>query len=436
MWMVDTALRRRLDENNPVRVAMIGAGYMGRGIAVQIVTGVEGMELVAIANRTIAGAERAYREAGVDDVRRVETAGELQQCIERGECAVTEDPDVVCEAPGVEAIIEVRGDPEQGAHVVLKAIEHGKHIIAMNAELDSTVGPILKVRADRAGVVYTNTDGDEPGVAMNLFRFVKTIGYRPVAAGNIKGFIDPYRTPETQREFAERVGQDARMITSFADGTKLSMETCVLANATGFGVGKRGMHGPSCGHVKEVIDLLPPDDMLGRGIVDYTLGAEPGTGAFVVGYSDHPGKQEYMRYFKMGDGPFYCFYTPYHLPHVQISMSVARAVLFRDATVSPAGAPSTDVVTVAKRDLAAGETLDGIGGFLTYGTIDNYAVSRRDDLLPMGLSSECRLVRDVPKDRAVSMADVEVPAGRLVDRLRAEQTRHFAGSGTEPRRVS
>jgi predicted homoserine dehydrogenase-like protein len=425
MWMVDTALQRRIAEGKPVRVAMIGAGYMGRGIAVQIVTGVSGMELVAIANRTIAGAERAYREAGVERVRRVDSAAALQACIERGEPAVTDDPDVVCEAAGVEAIIEVRGDPEQGAHVVLKAFEHGKHMIAMNAELDSTVGPILKTRADSAGVVYTNTDGDEPGVAMNLFRFVKTIGYRPVAAGNIKGFIDPYRTPDTQRAFAEKVGQDPKMITSFADGTKLSMEACVLANATGFGVGRRGMHGPKCSQVKDVIGLLPAEEMLGRGIVDYTLGAEPGTGAFVVGYSDHPRKQEYMRYFKMGDGPFYCFYTPYHLPHVQISMSVARAVLFHDATVAPAGAPSTDVVTVAKRNLAAGETLDGIGGFLTFGTIENYARSRADDLLPMGLSDGCRLRRAVPKDRAISYADVDLPEGRLIDRLRSEQTARF-----------
>jgi predicted homoserine dehydrogenase-like protein len=185
------------------------------------------------------------------------------------------------------------------------------------------------------------------------------------------------------------------------------------------------MHGPTCSHVKEVIGLLPADEMLERGIVDYTLGAEPGTGAFVVGYSNHPKKQEYMRYFKMGDGPFYCFYTPYHLPHVQISMSVARAVLFGDPTVAPAGAPSTDVITVAKRDLTAGEALDGIGGFMTYGTIENYAVSRAGDLLPMGIADGCRLKRAVAKDQAISYADVELPEERLVDRLRAEQTTHF-----------
>lgn len=427
MWLIDTALRERVDRNDPVRVGLVGAGYMGRGIALEISRGVRGMDVVAIANRTPAGAERAYRDAGVDGFRTVSSVAELQSCIEAGTPAVTDGADLLCEAPGVEAIIECRGDVEEGARVVLKAIERGKHVVAMNAELDSLVGPLLKRRADAAGVVYTNTDGDEPGVAMNLFRFVKTVGYRPVAAGNIKGFIDPYRTPETQREFAERVHQKPKMITSFADGTKLSMELCVLANATGFGVGRRGMYGPACGHVTELIDLLPAEQMLERGIVDYSLGAEPGTGAFVIGYAENPIRREYMRYFKMGDGPFYCFYTPYHLPHVQISMSVARAVLFRDPTVAPMGAPQTDVIAVAKRDLAPGDVLDGIGGFCAYGVLENYGTSRAQNLLPMALQDGCRVRRAVPKDRALTYDDVERPEERIVDRLRAEQDAMFPG---------
>jgi predicted homoserine dehydrogenase-like protein len=281
------------------------------------------------------------------------------------------------------------------------------------------------VYADRAGVVFTDTDGDEPGVAMNLYRFVKTIGYRPLLAGNVKGFIDPYRTPETQRAFAERYNQKPPMITSFADGTKLSMEAAILCNATGLKVDKRGMHGYPCGHVKEIMNLFPVERLLEGGLVDYTLGAEPHTGAFVVGYSDHPIKQQYMRYFKMGDGPLYLFYTPYHLPHIQLSMTVARAVLFHDPTVTPIGAPVVDVLAIAKRDLNAGEVLDGIGGFTCYGAIDNAEVSHAGDLLPMGLSHGCRVKRDIPKDQAISYADVELPANRLADRLRAEQNVYF-----------
>lgn len=307
----------------------------------------------------------------------------------------------------------------------MKAFENGKHVVFMNAEVDATVGPILKTYADRAGVVMTNTDGDEPGVAMNLFRFVKTIGYNPVCAGNIKGMIDHYRTPETQRGFAEKYNQKPIMITSFADGTKLSMETTILANAAGFGVAKRGMHGPKCDHVKDLLDIFSPDMFADGGFVDYTIGAEPHTGAFILGYNEDPVNQQYMNYFKMGDGPLYCFYTPYHLPHLQIVTTVARAALFQDPTVAPIGKPHCDVITMAKRPLKAGEILDGIGGFCTYGTIDNAETAMKGRYLPMGLSVGCRVKRDLPIDHPLTYSDVEMPAERLVDVLRREQDQRF-----------
>jgi predicted homoserine dehydrogenase-like protein len=426
MIIVDTALEKRDREGKPIRVGLIGAGYMGRGIALQFLTPLVGMRLVAIANRTLPDAERAYLQAGIDSVKTVGTVAQLETAIDGGQFAITENPDLLCEAGNIDAIIEATGEIEFGAHVVLKAIENGKHVVLMNAELDATVGPILKVYADRAGVVITNTDGDEPGVAMNLYRFAKTIGLRPVLVGNLKGMIDRYRTPDTQREFAEKYHQKPRMITSFADGTKLSMETTVLANATGFRVGKRGMFGPKCSHVKDVLNLFPLDRFNDGGLVDYLLGAEPHTGAFVVGYNDHPIKRQYMNYFKMGEGPLYVFYTPYHLPHVQIATTVARAVLFHDATVSPLGKPACEVITVAKRDLKKGEMLDGIGGFTCYGTIDNSSVCREENLLPMGLSDGCRLKVDVRRDQAVTYSDIEVPDRRLCDKLKGEQNAHFA----------
>lgn len=426
MIMVDTALEKRQSAGNPVRVAMIGSGFMGRAIALNIITGVPGMELVAIANRSLEGARRTYREAGVDSVKAVDTVAQLENAISAGQCAITEDAMLVCEAAGIEAIIEVTGQVEFGARVALKAFEHGKHVILMNAELDATLGPILKVYADRAGVVLTDTDGDEPGVAMNLYRFVKTMGYQPVAAGNIKGLIDHYRTPDTQREFAAKYNQSARMVTSFADGTKLSLEETILANATGFHVGQRGMYGPSCADVREASKLFPAEQLLNGGLVDYVLGAEPRTGAWVLGYTEHPVKKFYLDLFKLGSGPFYCFYTPYHLPPLQLPSSVARAVLFHDATVTPVGAPVCGVLTTAKRDLKANEVLDGIGGFMTYGLIDNADVFRAENLLPMGLSEGCRLKNDVPKDRPLTYADVVLPEGRLCDKLRAEQNAHFS----------
>jgi predicted homoserine dehydrogenase-like protein len=426
MILVDTALAAREKEGRPVRVGIIGAGYMGRGIAAHLLGPVAGLRLSAVYNRGLEPAVRAYTGGGGPEPVQVSSAGALDDLIAHDGHGVTDDPFVVCDAEGIDVVVEATGEVEFGARVVLRALERGKHVVLMNAELDATLGPILKDYADRAGVVITNTDGDEPGVAMNLVRFARTLGYTPVAAGNIKGMLDHYRTPETQRAFAEKYNQKPKHITSFADGTKLSMETAVLANGAGFGVARRGMTGPSCEHVQELLDVLPLEAALERGIVDYCVGAAPHTGAWVIVHSDHPIKRQYMSYFKMGEGPFYLFYTPYHLPHAQIVTTIARAALFEDATVAPEGAPRCEVLTLAKRDLKAGEALDGIGGFMTYGWIDNADVQRRERFLPMGLSEDCVLTRDVARDEPIGYDDVQVPEGRLCDRLRGEQDAHFA----------
>ena len=171
---------------------------------------------------------------------------------------LTDDPSVLTACDAIDILMEVTGTVEAAAHVVLDAFDHGKHVVLVNAELDSLLGPILKAKADEAGVVVTHTDGDEPGVAMTLLRYLRTTGLRPVAAGNIKGMVDYYRNPETQVGFRrERTIRTCSKVTSFADSTKLSMETTVLANATGFHVGRRGMYGPTCSYVREMSKLLP-----------------------------------------------------------------------------------------------------------------------------------------------------------------------------------
>ncbi|PEN09259.1 NAD(P)-dependent oxidoreductase [Longimonas halophila] len=432
MILVDTALEQRADANNPIRVALVGAGYQGRGVALQILTAMTGMRLVAVSNRTLARARQAYTQADIHDVKQVGTVSELEQAIATDRFAITDDADLLCRAACIDAIIEATGTFEFGAQVALSALEHGKHLILSNAELDATLGPILKVYADRAGVVFTDIDGDQPGSMMNLHRFVATIGYRPVLVGNVKGLLDHYRTPKTQQAWADQHGQTPHMVTSFADGTKISMENTVAANATGFPVGQRGMYGPRCAHVTEAVDLYPKDELLDTGLNDYVIGAEPGPGVFVIAYNDHPIKQRYTSVLKMGDGPFYVFYTPYHLPHLEVPLTVARAVCFGDATVAPLGPPVCHVLTLAKRDLHSGETLDGLGGFCTYGWIDNADVTYRDSLLPFGLSKGAVLTRDVPQDQALTFDDVVLPKGRLVDRLWAEQTEHFGLEASHP----
>lgn len=425
MAMIDTALLQREHDGKPIRVALVGAGVTGKMISLQMLTPIAGMRLVAIANRTPDKAMRAFANAGVGDARHVHSVTELEDRVAQGLPSVVDDALFVCRAANIDVVIEATGTVEFGARVAAEAIAHRKHVVLVNAELDSTVGPVLKHHADRAGVVITNTDGDEPGVAMTLLRYIRSIGLTPVAAGNLKGMIDQYRTPETQREFAAKYNQDAAKVTSFADGTKLSMEATILANATGFRVGKRGMYGPKCAHVQEVAGLLPADQMRAGGLVDYALGAAPHTGAFVIALEEHETKRKELSYYKMGDGPFYVFYTPYHLPHIQIASTIARAALLNDATVAPMGAPVCEVATLAKRDLSAGEILDGVGGFMTYGVIENAEPFRAENLLPAGVAEGCQLRRSIAKDAALTYDDVKLPEGRFVDRLRAEQAERW-----------
>jgi predicted homoserine dehydrogenase-like protein len=430
------ALARRESVGQPIRVGIVGAGATGRAIALQLGTPVHGIRLAGISNRTPSHAERAYREAGITRWEAVDTATAAETSIADGVPVLTDDPAVLLSCGAIDLIVEVTGTVDFAARVALDSFKQNKPVVLVNAELDSLVGPLLSVKAREAGVVLTHTDGDEPGVAMTLFRYLQSVGLRPVAAGNIKGMVDYYRTPATQREFAARHDQDVKKVTSFADATKLSMETTVLANATSFGVARRGMCGPACDYVRELAHLLPADAMLSGGIVDYCVGAAPHTGAFVVVHEENPLKKTQLAYYKLGDGPFYVFYTPFHLPHIQIPSTIARAVIHHDPTVSPQAGPSCEVVTVAKRDLRAGERLDGVGGFCTYGLIDNYAAARAEDSLPIALSEECVLVRDVRKGSVIAFGDVKLPAPRLADELWLEQCRRWPAKGASAKRVA
>lgn len=430
MILVDKALAKRQAEARPIRVGMVGAGFMGRGIALQIATAVPGMELVAIANRNVEGARHAFEQAGQgESIDEVATCSGLEATVMGGRRAITNDAMLLCQSSGVEALIEVTGTIEFAAGVVLEAIRHGKHVIAMNAELDGTLGPLLKRYADEASVIFTNADGDQPGVIMNLYRFVKGIGVRPVLCGNIKGLHDPYRNPTTQEGFARRWKQKPHMVTSFADGTKISFEQAIVANATAMRVAKRGMHGPIVDPgtpIRETAKLYPMQDLMqGRGVVDYVVGAEPSPGVFVLGTLEDPTQKHYLELYKLGPGPLYCFYTPYHLCHFEVPHTVARAVLFADATIACQGPPQVDVVATAKCDLAAGTVLDGIGHYMTYGLAENAKTTISEGLLPMGIAEGCRLRKDLPKDTVLTYQDVELPPDRLCDRLRAEQTRMF-----------
>jgi predicted homoserine dehydrogenase-like protein len=299
----------------------------------------------------------------------------------------------------------------------------------MNAEVDATIGPILQIRARGNGVILSACEGDEPGAQMNLYRWVKGLGLVPRVMGNVKGLQDPYRTPTTQKGWAERWGQNAAMVTSFADGSKISFEQSIVANATGFKVRSRGMSRGRVydGNVMDLPKLYDIDEVRAfGGIVDYTVGPA-GVKVFCLAEHADPKQRHYLNLYKMGEGPLYPFWTPYHLVHFEVPNAIARVVLFGDEVAPPIGGPVVEVCAVAKRELKAGEVLDGYGMYMTYGEAVNADEMCANRYLPEGLVEGCRLKRDVARDVVFTYDDVELPEGRIADRLRAEQYRRFRG---------
>lgn len=429
MMFVDTALQKRVAEGRPVQVAMFGAGYMARGITTQIVRYTPGMRLSVICNRTVEKAIGCYTAVGIarEDIRDVNTAAELDQAIRDGKYAVTNDPAVAASAALIDATIEATGHVAYGALATTLSIQHRKPMVSMNAELDATCGPILKEMARDAGIILSGADGDQPVVQMNLFRYVKGLGLKPLLCGNIKGLQDRYRTPETQAAFAKQWGQTPEMVTSFADGTKISFEQAITANATGMTIAQRGMIGHEFkGHVDQMLGMYDIDQLRALGgIVDYVVGAAPSPGVYVFAEAQDEIQKIYLNYGKLGEGPLYSFHTGWHLTSLEVHNSVARVALLNDVPMEPIGAPQVEVITIAKRPLKAGETLDGIGGFMTYGVCETAKIQMSDRLLPMGLAEGCRLKRDIGKDEAISWNDVTAPANELPHQLRAKQDARY-----------
>jgi len=427
MIIVDNALRAREAEGRPIRVGMIGAGFMAQGLANQITHSVPGMDLVAVYGR---GGERAvsvYEYAGKSDVTRAATLSELEEAVRARQPVAAEDALLLTRSEQIDVLVDVTGSVDFGARVALDAFEHGKHVVAMNAEVDATIGPILHVYAERSGVIFSACDGDEPGLQMNLYRWVRGLGLIPRVLGNVKGLQDPYRNPDTQKDFAEKWGQNPAMVTSFADGSKISFEQAILANATGFTVRSRGMsRGVRFdGAPLELPSLYDLEEMreLG-GIVDYTVGP-PGVKIFCLAEHPDPKQRHYLELYKMGDGPLYPFWIPYHLPHFEAPNAIARVALFGDGLAPPLAGPVVEVCAVAKRDLNDGETLDDYGMFMTYGEAVNADEMSERRYLPEGLVDGCRLRRNIAKDEVLTYDDVDLPTNRRADLLRAEQYRHF-----------
>jgi predicted homoserine dehydrogenase-like protein len=442
MVIVDNALKEREKQGKPIRVGLVGAGFMSRGLARLITKSVPGMVVAAVSNRNILRARELCSFADIVDPAEVAGTHALEENVARGRTCITDDALLLTKAGNIDVLVELTGHVEFGAHVVMSAIENGKPVVLMNAELDATIGSVIQHYADKAGVMVTGSDGDQPGVEMNLYRFVKSIGATPLVCGNIKGLQDFYRNPTTQKGFAEAWHQSPHMVTSFADGTKISFEQALVANATGMTIPKRGMYGYDfslhrdelverfkldyTGHVDDMTRIYEIDELKAMGgIVDYVVGLKPAPGVYVMAAYDDPKQHMYLDYNKLGKGPLYSFYVPYHLLHFEAQISIARVALFGDPVIRPDFGPRVDVITLAKKDLEAGERLDGLGGYCTYGQCETYAVTRDERLLPVGLAEDCILRRSVKRDEPIGYDDVILPEGRLSDRLREEQNRLF-----------
>jgi predicted homoserine dehydrogenase-like protein len=429
MILVDNALKAREEQAKPVRVGILGAGFMAQGLTNQIENSVPGMSVSAIYSRKPERAVQVFNYSGHRETVSANTQGEFEDALSSKRPVITEDAFLLAQSDQIDILVDTTGSVEFGARVVLEAFKHGKDVVLVNAEIDATIGPILQTYADKAGVILSACEGDEPGLQMNLYRWVKGLGLIPRVVGNIKGLQDRYRNPETQKGFAEKWGQNPAMVTSFADGSKISFEESIVANATGFVVKSRGMS-RGLDYKEDVMNIgkLYDIDELREvgGVVDYVVGT-PHTKIYCLAEHPDPKQQHYLSLYKMGDGPLYPFFVPYHLVHFEIPNAIARVALFRDCVAKPLAGPVVEVCACAKRDLKAGETLDDYGMFMTYGEAVNADEMCRNQYLPEGLVEGCKLKNDIAKDQVLTYADVELPADRIADRLRAEQYRRFRG---------
>jgi predicted homoserine dehydrogenase-like protein len=416
-------LRRRAQSGAVIRVCVVGTGSMGRGIAMQL-RAMEGMEPAILVNRTVSSAVDVWLALGSqrDEIVVSEDPRVLSIAVEQGLPCVCRDPLVAASVPEIEAVVESTGTIAPATMAVLGAIQCRKHVVVMNAELDATLGCYLAERARQQGVLYGYADGDQPGVLARILDWVRATGFEVVAAVNCKGFLDVSATPSSSMEWAAKMRTSARMVCAFTDGTKMNLENAVVSNATGLVPDKRGMHGVVTSQENAIKDFT---SVLSRsGVVDYSLGGDFGGGVFVIGRSDDWERVgHYFDYLKMGRGPEYMFFRPYHLCHLEAPISVAETVLLGEPTLAPQGAPVAEVIAIAKRDLKPGTVLDGIGGFCTYGQIDT--VERAREFLPIGLSENATLLQPVQRGEPIPRSAVERPEGDYVGYIRQLQDSLF-----------
>lgn len=405
-------LRQR--EDNPLRVGLVGLGAMGRGIAWQVSI-TPGMVLGFIADLDLEVARDAAKLIGLEavefDGKEIPTLTEKQVLISTDALTLLQRADEL----KLDAFVEATNAISAAAEYCLAAIEGGMHVILMNAEVDLVYGPLLNAEAAKKNVIVTSDAGDQHGVIMTMIDEIEMWGFDIVQAGNIKGFLDRYATPDSIRYEAEKRNLSPVQCCAYTDGTKLNVEMALIGNATGMIPFVDGMEGPACKDVSEVMGLFDFDAYEGKGRVDYILGAEPGGGVYVVGRCDAAFQQPYLEYYKLGDGPYYLFSRPYHLCHLETTRAIAKACLNHQAILVPEHGQVCDVYAYAKTDLKEGQEVEhSIGGAECYGLVRTCADAEAEQHLPIAFlegepGKHPTLKRDIAKDEMVKFEDVELP---------------------------
>ena len=420
-------LAARAETGKPVRIGLVGAGEMGTDI-VSRVAHMRGIEIGAISELNPQAAGRSVTIAYGDPDRAVatDTTDTLNAAIEQGRIATTQKVETLLESGLIDVVIDATGIPSVGAEIGLAAMERGKHLVMMNVEADVTIGAYLRSEAERLGVIYSLGAGDEPSSCMELIEFVSAMGHRIISAG--KGKNNPLNfdaTPDTYTEEAVRRHMNPRMLVEFVDGSKTMVEMAAIANATGLIPDRPGMHGPACSR-DELSKVLIPTSAGGvlsssDGRVDYSIGKGVAPGVFVVAEMDHPRIRERMEDLKMGEGPYFTFFRPYHLTSLEVPLTCARVVLYGKADMVPMARPVAEVCALAKKDMAVGETLDQIGEYCYRAWIMTAPEARTAGAIPCGLLTGAKVTAPIKKGDLITRANAAVPANSKIAVLRARQ---------------
>lgn len=393
-------LLQRAEKQGPITIGLAGAGQMGTDIVVQVAL-MPGMRIGAISEVRPQAAIDASLLAGHDrsDIVQAANASAIDRAIEAGKIAVTEDLHALAAAGRIDVIIDATGNPNIGTLFALEVMKNGKHIVMLNVEADITIGRFLKEEARKAGVVYTGAAGDEPACTLEIIGFAKSLGFNIVAAG--KGKNNPLKIDavpaDYEREASER-NMNARMLVEFVDGSKTAIEMVAIANATGLVPDVPGMHGPTA-TLEELASVLCPREDGGvlhrKGVVDYSIGKGVAPGVFCIIETRHPRVLERMIDLKVGKGPYFTIFRPYHLTSLEVPLSAARAVVYKRADMEPLDHPVAEAVAVAKSDLGLGRSLGMIGENDYRGFAMTWEGARAKGALPLGLAERAKVVKPV-----------------------------------------